>query len=197
MCETCENVKQTCIKRDADEASRARPSRVEPNTPGPAAPNRADLAGILHPNARSPGFGRTKRKTKRNEENKERNERASVPSRLSHFVAPLYVAPSPTPSNATSQRRVPCGDRPHNFSTVIIFDGPPISPSHHFRRSIQTFLFKEPVLIQVFRVRALLSWAAGESSDVAAVAALRPSVSRSSTLTVMAGPHTFPTKYFS
>ena len=31
---------------------------------------------------------------------------ASVPSRLSHFVAPLYVAPSPTPSNATSQRRV-------------------------------------------------------------------------------------------
>ena len=26
--------------------------------------------------------------------------------RLSHFVAPLYVAPSPTPSNATSQRRI-------------------------------------------------------------------------------------------
>ena len=34
------------------------------------------------------------------------NFAASVPSRLSHFVAPLYVAPSPTPSNATSQRRV-------------------------------------------------------------------------------------------
>ena len=39
------------------------------------------------------------------EEESENGLRTS-PYRLSHFVAPLYVAPSTTPSNATSHRRV-------------------------------------------------------------------------------------------
>ena len=36
----------------------------------------------------------------------EREGKMPNPYRLSHFVAPLYVAPSTTPSSATSHRRV-------------------------------------------------------------------------------------------
>ena len=54
-----------------------------------------------------------KEKKRREEKSREKKKRrrkrkkeASDPYRLSHFVAPLYVAPSPTPSNAKPTSRV-------------------------------------------------------------------------------------------
>ena len=41
-----------------------------------------------------------------NYEEKSENGLRTSPYRLSHFVAPLYVAPSTTPSNANDPRRV-------------------------------------------------------------------------------------------
>ena len=41
-----------------------------------------------------------------NDEEKSENGLRTSPYSLSHFVAPLYVAPSTTPSNATTHRRV-------------------------------------------------------------------------------------------
>ena len=44
------------------------------------------------------------KKKGKNKKMKEEEERENArPAKLSHFVAPLYVAPSPTPSNATPE----------------------------------------------------------------------------------------------
>ena len=47
-----------------------------------------------------------KKQKQKKKSRKKRKRKPPNPYRLSHFVAPLYVAPSPTPSNANDLRRV-------------------------------------------------------------------------------------------
>ena len=68
----------------------------------------------VRPNTRSPAFGnatatttKTKKKENKKTETKKKNRKGkkkiskdAAQGGLSHFVAPLYVAPSTTPSNA-------------------------------------------------------------------------------------------------
>ena len=46
--------------------------------------------------------GNKMKQNRKEKENKKRKKKTPDPYRLSHFVAPLYVAPSTTPSNATT-----------------------------------------------------------------------------------------------